>query len=95
MLSPKSASKVEDVVTQALTAISKEVADATRRRAAINWLELKNALKQVSTHVEMESQGAISRTCPELERYDSEALRSVVSCRTLLRSVRQDQLLSE
>lgn len=53
---------------------------------SITGLKLKDVLKRLSTHVEMESQAAVLRVRPELERDDSEALRNVATCRAVLKS---------
>lgn len=86
MASPNGASKIDDDVTNVLMAVSGKVTNASRRKVAIIELELKDSLKQVSTHVEIESRAAISHILAKLERHNSEALRSVVTCRALLHS---------
>lgn len=80
----KGASKVDDDVNEAHTVVSGEVADATKRKVSIIGLELKDALKRVSTQDEIKSQAAISRRRAELERDDIEALRNVATCRAVL-----------
>lgn len=49
------ASKVEDDAYNAHKAVSGEVTNATKRKVSIITLELKNALKQLSTQTKIES----------------------------------------
>lgn len=71
----KSASQVENGVSKALMAMSGAVVDATERKVFIIGLEWKDALRRVSTQMEMDSQAVISRTKVELERIGRENLR--------------------
>lgn len=57
-----------------------------KQKAAINGLELKEALKRLSTYIEMDSQTTVSRIQSDLERDESEKLRNVTTFRTVLHS---------
>lgn len=82
----KGASKVEDSVSNALIAVLGVIADPTKRGAAFIGLELRNAVKQLSAQIKMDSQAAVSHIWPKIEHDDSEALRKVVTCRAVLHS---------
>lgn len=76
----KGASKVEDNENKALIAVLVEGIDATKRKLSIVGLELKNALKPVSTHIGVKSKAAILRIGAELYHDDSEELRNAGTC---------------
>lgn len=82
----ESTETAETDVTTALEAISSEITSPTDRKVAIVESELVDALKQLSTNIEMESQEAISCVRAELERDDGDALRSVAASRAVLKS---------
>lgn len=65
-------------------AVLEEVTDVTTRKDAIIGLELRAALKRLSTQVEMESLAAMLSIRTELECENSEVLRNVASCRAVL-----------
>lgn len=71
------ASKVENNVSKALMAVSREATDATIWKVSIGGLKLENVLNRVSTQIKMELQLSISRIHAELERDDSEKLCNV------------------
>lgn len=66
--------------------VSKEVADATKRKAAIIGMQLKNALMWLLTHIKVEAQAGVLRIWSEIERDDGEALRNIAACRAVLHS---------
>lgn len=65
-------------------AVSKKFVGATKWKIAIIGLKWKDALKRLSTQIEIDSQAATSRTRSKLERGDSGALRNVATCRAIL-----------
>lgn len=67
--------------------LSGEDSDVTKWKVVITGLELKGALKRVSTQIDIELQAAISRIRPELEHDDSEMLRNVATCRAVLHNL--------
>lgn len=85
-IAAKSGSKVDDDASKALMAVSREVADATKRKIFIIVLELEDTSKRVSTQIKMESQTATLRIRTELERNDSETLGNVKTCQAVLHS---------
>lgn len=64
--------------------LSREVTHATKRKFAITGLKLKDALKQVTTQIEIKGRAAISRICTKLERDDSEELQNFATCQAVL-----------
>lgn len=79
-----SASSDKKDVSSALIAVFGEVTDATEQIDSIIGLKLKDALKRVSTQIEIELQAAASRIWRELERDDSEALQNIAICKAVL-----------
>lgn len=77
---------VEKDIAALIAEVSKELICSTNRHVAIVKKELDYSLKCVSTHIEMESKGALSRMRAELERYDSSALRAVAASRAVLQN---------
>lgn len=65
-------------------AVSGEATDGTKWKVSIIRLELKDALKRLSTQIEIESQAAILRIRAEPERSGSEALQKTATCRSML-----------
>lgn len=68
------ASKGEEDVSNALLAVSEKSTNSTKRDDFVIELDLKNALKRVSTRIVMELQPASSCTWMELARDESEVL---------------------
>lgn len=66
--------------------VSGEATDAAQRNVAIFGLELTDALKRVSTQIEMEPLAPILNIQAELEHDDSETLRNVATSRAVLHS---------
>lgn len=82
----KSTEMAEIDVAAALEAISSEIESPTDRKAATVERELVDALKQVSTKIETESQEKISFVRAELERDVVDSLRSVAASSAVLRN---------
>lgn len=70
-------------MSNALVAMSRIVTNAAKLKLVINRLELKGALKRVSTQIEINSQTAVAKIRSDLDREDSEALPNVAACRTV------------
>lgn len=71
---------VKDEVSEAFMAVWEKVANTTKRKVSIIGLELKHALKRVSTQIEMWSQATILHIREELERNDRKSFRNVAIC---------------
>lgn len=70
----KNDSKVEDDVSNALVAVSKEVTVAAKQNVEIIANELKDVLKRVPTQIKMQLKYAISHIHERRERASSEPL---------------------
>lgn len=82
----KGTRKVEDDVSAALMAVSKKATAATKWKVSFNGLELKDASKRLSTHIETEQQAANLRIWAELERDGSGTLQNIATWRAVLHS---------
>lgn len=81
----KGTSNAESAESRALMAVSRDTAKATSWTGSFIELNPKEALKRVSTQIEMESPEPTKGIRVELERNDSEVLHNVTGCRIVLR----------
>lgn len=74
-----STSNVEEDVSSALTEVFEEAINVIKWNVFVIGMELKAALKRVSTEVKMETQEAFSQIWTEHEHGDSETLLNVAA----------------
>lgn len=80
----------EDDVCSALKAIVGEATDQTKWKVSNIGLELKGALKQMASPIEIERHVAILRIRNKPKCNDSEALQNVLTCRAVLHNLVAD-----
>lgn len=78
--------KVGEDVSNALMAMYEKATHAAEGKVSITGLDLKDALRRVSSLIKIESQAAISRFRSEFERDDNEVLRNIGLCRAVFPS---------